>query len=138
MTVPSCTHAREFQESEKIDFSQQGKVPVIVDKNKRGKWVNDSWAIAKYLDATYPDRPSLLGGNTGAWWWLYFDVFEYQSPAGDAAAKWSLQCMEQSVQNKQEVLRCHCMYTAACRQGRQTRCSSSSAWSNQYLQEVLE
>ena len=57
--------AREFQDSEKIDFSQQGKVPVIVDRNKRGKWVNDSWAIAKYLEATYPDRPSLFGGKSG-------------------------------------------------------------------------
>ena len=57
--------ARAFGESEKIDFSQQGKVPVIVDQNNDSHWVNDSWAIAKYLEAAYPDRPSLLGGNTG-------------------------------------------------------------------------
>ncbi|BDA42202.1 beta-etherase [Coccomyxa sp. Obi] len=41
------------------------KVPVIVDGNKDGKWVNDSWAIAKYLEETYPDRPSLFGGPQG-------------------------------------------------------------------------
>ena len=57
--------ARAFQESEKIAFSEQGKVPVIVDKNNSGKWVNDSWAIAKYLEATYPDSPSLFCGNAG-------------------------------------------------------------------------
>jgi glutathione S-transferase len=41
------------------------QVPVIVDANQDGKWVNDSWAIAKYLEATYPDRPSLFGGPQG-------------------------------------------------------------------------
>ena len=64
--TPACGHPhREFQDSEKIAFSGQGKVPVIVDKNKDGKWVNDSWAIAKYLEATYPDRPSLFNGPAG-------------------------------------------------------------------------
>jgi glutathione S-transferase len=56
---------REFQEGEKIKFSGQGKVPVIIDNNKDGKWVNDSWAIAKYLESTYPDRPSLFNGPAG-------------------------------------------------------------------------
>lgn len=42
------------------------QVPVIVDPNQDGKWVNDSWAIAKYLEETYPDRPSLFGGPQGA------------------------------------------------------------------------
>ncbi len=41
------------------------QVPVIVDGNKDGKWVNDSWAIAKYLEETYPDRPSLFDGPEG-------------------------------------------------------------------------
>ena len=43
------------------------QVPVIVDGNKDGKWVNDSWAIAKYLEETYPDRPSLFDGPQGEW-----------------------------------------------------------------------
>ena len=53
-------------EGEKIAFTNQGKVPVIIDPNNGGKWVNDSWAIAKYLEAAYPDRPSLFGGSAGA------------------------------------------------------------------------
>ncbi|CAL8468116.1 g7655 [Coccomyxa elongata] len=51
----------KFREADKIAFSNQGLVPVIVDGNKDGKWVNDSWAIAKYLEKTYPHRPSLFG-----------------------------------------------------------------------------
>jgi glutathione S-transferase len=38
------------------------RVPVIVDN---GHPVKDSWTIAKYLEDTYPDRPSLFGGNGG-------------------------------------------------------------------------
>ncbi len=36
------------------------RLPVIVDD---GKWVLDSWLIAQYLDETYPDRPTLIGGK---------------------------------------------------------------------------
>jgi glutathione S-transferase len=43
-----------FTEKDDIAFSGQGRVPVIVDN---GKTVFDSWTIADYLDATYPDRP---------------------------------------------------------------------------------
>jgi len=38
------------------------KVPVLVDGDRV---VSDSWAIATYLEATYPDRPSLFGGAAG-------------------------------------------------------------------------
>lgn len=48
-----------FTEKDAIGFSGQGLVPVIVD---RGRSVHDSWEIARYLEATYPDRPSLFGG----------------------------------------------------------------------------
>ena len=48
-------------EKEAIAFSNQGKVPVIVDGNKGEKVVCDSWNIAKYLEETYPDKPSLFG-----------------------------------------------------------------------------
>ena len=49
-----------FTEKERIAFSGQGLVPVIVDGDKV---VHDSWKIAQYLEATYPDRPSLFGDN---------------------------------------------------------------------------
>ena len=65
--MPLC---RRFLEGSKIAFTGQGKVPVIVDENQGGKWVNDSWAIAQYLEATYPGHPSLFGGPAGAAWLL--------------------------------------------------------------------
>jgi len=34
------------------------RLPAIVDD---GEWVLDSWLIAEYLDAKYPDRPTLIG-----------------------------------------------------------------------------
>jgi glutathione S-transferase len=37
-------------------------VPVIDDN---GELIGDSWQIAEYLEAQYPDRPSLFGGATG-------------------------------------------------------------------------
>lgn len=51
-----------FTEKEAIAFSGQGAVPVIRDN---GKSVHDSWEIAKYLEETYPDQPSLFGGPDG-------------------------------------------------------------------------
>lgn len=48
-----------FTEKEKIAFSGQGLVPVLVDG---GQVVSESWAIACWLEETYPDRPSLFGG----------------------------------------------------------------------------
>ena len=36
------------------------RLPAIVDD---GRWVLDSWLIAQYLDETYPDRPTLIGGK---------------------------------------------------------------------------
>jgi glutathione S-transferase len=37
------------------------RLPVIVDD---GEWVIDSWKIAEYLDAKYPDRPMLFAGDS--------------------------------------------------------------------------
>ncbi len=37
------------------------RVPVIVDD---GHWVLDSWTIAEYLDAKYPERPMLFEGES--------------------------------------------------------------------------
>ena len=51
-----------FTEKEAIAFSGQSRVPVLVDGDKT---VTDSWEIVRYLEATYPDRPSLFGGTMG-------------------------------------------------------------------------
>lgn len=51
-----------FTEKDALAFSGQGRVPVIRDGDRV---VHDSWAIAEYLEDTYPDRPSLFGGATG-------------------------------------------------------------------------
>ncbi|MBL28322.1 MAG: glutathione S-transferase [Rhodospirillaceae bacterium] len=49
----------KFSDRSPIAFSEQEKVPVLVDDDH---WVNDSWAIACYLEDAYPDAPSLLDG----------------------------------------------------------------------------
>jgi glutathione S-transferase len=49
-----------FTEKEAIAFSGQDRVPVIVDGEHA---LYDSWTIAEYLDAAYPDRPLLMGGD---------------------------------------------------------------------------
>ena len=45
-----------------IAFSSQKRVPVLADGIR---WVSDSWNIACYLEDTYPDRPTLFGGDMG-------------------------------------------------------------------------
>ena len=54
------TIAWRFTERDAIAFSGSGTVPVIVDQ---GRAVADSWAIARYLDEAYPDRPRLIEGE---------------------------------------------------------------------------
>jgi glutathione S-transferase len=51
-----------FTDKERIAFSGQKPVPVIRDGEVT---VSDSWAIACYLEDTYPDAPSLFGGEAG-------------------------------------------------------------------------
>ena len=48
-----------FTEKEEIAFSGQKQVPVLVDGEKT---LSDSQAIAEYLEAAYPQAPSLFGG----------------------------------------------------------------------------
>lgn len=48
--------------AEKVASSGQARVPVLVDGDRH---VADSWAIACYLEDSYPDRPSLFGGDPG-------------------------------------------------------------------------
>jgi glutathione S-transferase len=61
-----------FTEKDAIAPHQSDKVPVLLDGETS---VADSWAIANYLEDTYPDRPSLFGGEGGRamgrmlnWW----------------------------------------------------------------------
>ena len=51
-----------FIEKEALAFSGQDKVPVLVDGEAV---ICDSWEIARYLERTYPDAPSLFGGAQG-------------------------------------------------------------------------
>jgi glutathione S-transferase len=51
-----------FSDTAAIGFSGQGRVPVIRDGDRV---VFDSWTIAAYLEAQYPDRPSLFNGPGG-------------------------------------------------------------------------
>lgn len=53
-----------FTEKDKVAFSGQQLVPVIVDRNQGGRVVSDSWAIACYLEDTYPQNP-LFGSALG-------------------------------------------------------------------------
>lgn len=60
--LPVETVPWRFTEKDAIAFAGQGRVPVIRDGDTV---VSDSWAIADYLERTYPDRPSLFGGPLG-------------------------------------------------------------------------
>ncbi len=60
--LPVETIPWRFTDKAALAFSGQGRVPVIRDGEHV---VSDSWAIAEYLEDTYPDRPSLFGGATG-------------------------------------------------------------------------
>ncbi len=51
-----------FTERDVIGAHGAEKVPVLLDGDRA---VADSWAIAEYLEDTYPDRPSLFGGEAG-------------------------------------------------------------------------
>jgi glutathione S-transferase len=54
--------AVRFTESDRLAFSGQGRVPVLVD----GEGViHDSWSIACHLEDNYPEAPSLFDGAGG-------------------------------------------------------------------------
>ncbi|HVB89219.1 MAG TPA: glutathione S-transferase family protein [Beijerinckiaceae bacterium] len=57
--LETATIPWRFVEKEKIAFSSQGFVPVLVDGDRV---VHDSWDIALYLDEAYADRPALMEG----------------------------------------------------------------------------
>ena len=49
-----------FTEKNKIKFSGQERVPILIDGSNT---ISDSWEIAKYLEKTYPESPSLKLDN---------------------------------------------------------------------------
>ena len=51
-----------FTETSALTAHGAEKVPLLLDGDRA---VTDSWAIAEYLEDTYPDRPSLFGGEGG-------------------------------------------------------------------------
>jgi glutathione S-transferase len=66
-SIPWC-----FTDKAAIAPHKSEKVPVLLDGETS---VADSWAIANYLEDSYPDRPSLFGGAGGRavgrminWW----------------------------------------------------------------------
>jgi glutathione S-transferase len=52
-----------FTQKDRIAFSGQTLVPIIVDHDNGQRRVNDSWAIAEYLETQYPANP--LFGDAG-------------------------------------------------------------------------
>src|SRR5882757_11155780 len=61
-----------FTEKSAIAPHNSDKVPVLLDGDTT---IADSWAIANYLEDSYPDGPSLFGGDGGRamgrmlnWW----------------------------------------------------------------------
>lgn len=67
--LPVITRPTRFTEIRTIADSAQKTVPVIDDA---GRIVGDSWAIAQYLEDSYPDHPSLFGGPGGRQLTLFF------------------------------------------------------------------
>lgn len=61
-SLPFETIPWRFTEKDAIAMSGQHRVPVLVDGERV---VSDSWAIADYLEANYPQSPSLFGGAEG-------------------------------------------------------------------------
>lgn len=51
-----------FTEIPSIALGPRRTLPTL---DHGGELVTDSWVIAEYLEAAYPDRPSLFGGATG-------------------------------------------------------------------------
>ena len=60
--LPFDTIPWRFTDKNAIAFSGQSRVPVLIDGDQV---VFDSWTIANYLEARYPDRPSLFRGDGG-------------------------------------------------------------------------
>jgi glutathione S-transferase len=60
--LPFVVHPVAVSDKAAIAFSGQGKVPILKHDDRV---VTDSWAIAGYLERTFPDAPTLFGGPVG-------------------------------------------------------------------------
>src|SRR5512146_3409322 len=56
------SHPVKVSDKAAIAFSGQKRVPII---RHAGQVVFDSWRIAEYLEATFPDRATLFAGTGG-------------------------------------------------------------------------
>lgn len=65
-----------FTQTERLAFSGQARVPVLVDGETV---VPDSWDIARYLERRYSDRPSLFGGDGGIAHALFINAWADQT-----------------------------------------------------------
>ncbi len=70
--LPFDTIPWRFAEKDTLAFSQHGKVPILRDGERV---VEDSWQIAEYLEATYPQAPSLFGGGAGLALTRFFNAY---------------------------------------------------------------
>jgi glutathione S-transferase len=66
------THPVSVTDKDAIRFSGQEMVPVIRDGDLI---VSDSWKIACYLEQTYPNRPTLFGGELGQNLTFFFNMW---------------------------------------------------------------
>jgi glutathione S-transferase len=60
--LPFVVYPVAVSDKTAIAFSGQGKVPILKHDDRV---VTDSWAIAGYLERTFPDAPGLFGGPVG-------------------------------------------------------------------------
>jgi glutathione S-transferase len=67
-----AVHPVAVSDKAAIAFSGQGKVPIL---KHDGQIIADSWAIACYLERTFPDAPSLFGGQVGESLTQFFNVW---------------------------------------------------------------
>ena len=58
--LPHSSQPVWFTEKDKIAMSNQPLVPVMIHNDEV---VNDSWAIAEFLEAKYPNSPNLFADN---------------------------------------------------------------------------
>ena len=60
MITPAFQGGHEVTQPVAIAGPRSAAAPVLVDGDT---WVSDSWVIAEYLEAAYPDRPSIFGSR---------------------------------------------------------------------------
>lgn len=65
-----------FTDKHLLKFSGQNKVPIIRDGDNV---VSDSWKIARYLERSYIDRPSLFGGQVEEAWASFLNIWVDQT-----------------------------------------------------------